>query len=136
MIDGVLDDHFDIEGTSVVPIQFLDRTFHGAALQPEKRLQLAVLADAAATYTRSAPSAADTDNTVFVEVEEWFASESAAGPFSFVGICDSLGFDPAYIRRGLRMTGLQLGGRIGRRVARRIAGSRTRVRGPRIRRVA
>jgi hypothetical protein len=55
---------------------------------------------------------------------------------SFVEICDSLGFDPAYIRRGLRMTGLQLGGRTGRGVARRIAGSRTRVRGPRIRRVA
>ena len=133
---AAMDDDFDVEGISVLPIQFLDRTFHGAALQPEKRLQLAVLTDAAATYARSAPSAADTDQTVFVEVEEWFASESAEGPFSFVGICDSLGFDPAYIRRGLRMAGLQLVGPTGRRVARRITGSRTRVRGPRIRRVA
>ena len=35
-----MDDDFEIEGTSVLPIQFLDRTFRGAALQPEKRLQL------------------------------------------------------------------------------------------------
>ena len=132
--DGALNDRFEIEGTSVIPIQFLDRTFHGAALQPEKRLQLAVLADAVETYARSALSAADTNRTVFVETEEWFASESAAGPFSFVAICDSLGFDPGYIRRGLRMSRLRLNGRTGRRVARRITSSR--VVGPRVRRVA
>src|SRR6266403_3818754 len=92
----VMDNDFDVEGISVLPIQFLDRSFQGAELQPEKRLQLVVLADAATTYARSAVSTVDAERAALVELEEWFASETAAGPFSFVGICDSLGFDPAY----------------------------------------
>ncbi len=78
-----MDNDFDIEGISVLPIQFLDRSFQGAELQPEKRLQLAVLADAATTYVRSALSTAETERAVFGELEEWFASDTAAGPFSF-----------------------------------------------------
>ncbi len=131
-----MENDVDIEGTSVLPIQFLDRSFQGAELQPEKRLQLAVLADAATTYVRSALSTAETERAVFGELEEWFASDTAAGPFSFVAICDSLGFDPGYIRRGLRLSRPQLAGRNGRHALRRITGSRTRVVGPRMRQVA
>ena len=115
----------EIDPDFIMPVQLIDPSFRSSPLHPENRLQLAVLADAAATYTRSAPSTADRDRAAFVELEEWFASESADGPFSFVGICDSLGFDPACIRLGLRMTRLRLGGRPGR-VVRRVTGSRIR----------
>jgi hypothetical protein len=39
---------------------------------------------------------------MFAEVRAWFASDDADGPFTFIAICDSLKFDPTYIRVGLR----------------------------------
>jgi len=122
--------------TSVLPVQFLDRSFRGAELQPEKRLQFAVLADAAMMYARYATSTTDKDRAVLAELDEWLASDTAAGPFSFVGICDSLGFDAAYVRRGVRAPDPRGGGRTRRRALRRVTGSRIRIVGRRVRRVA
>jgi hypothetical protein len=48
------------------------------------------------------------------ETEEWFASDDASSPFSFVAICDRTDFDPGYLRRGLL-----------RLRARHLAGART-----------
>src|SRR2546430_15565251 len=70
---------------------------------------------------------------LFAEVEAWFASDDAAGPFAFVTICQSLGFDPAYIRRGLRRSYAQVSVRAVRRDA---TGTRHRVVLPRLGRVA
>jgi hypothetical protein len=85
---------------SVLPAQLYGAPFGGARLQPEKRLQLAVLADAVLTFyrgvSRSRPVSA------FTEVEAWFASDDTDGPFTFLTICHSLGLDAGYIRRGLR----------------------------------
>jgi len=131
-----MDDDAAIEGTSVMPVQILDRSFQGAELQPEKRLQLAVLTDATMTYAHYAGSTADQECAVVAELDAWFASDAAAGPFSFVAICDSLGFDAGYIRRGLRVPRRQLGRPLGRLSLRRATGSRTHVVGPRARRVA
>ena len=88
---------YKLDTEFIMPVQLIGPSFRLLHLHPENRLRLAVLADAVATYARSAPSTADTDRVAFVGLEEWFASELPDGPFSFVEICDSLGFDPACI---------------------------------------
>ena len=87
---------------TILPEQLGDRPFGGARIQPEKRLQVTVLADAVLTFRRWAGVEHPRPGRLFAEVDAWFASDDADGPFTFITICDSLGFDPAYIRRGLR----------------------------------
>jgi hypothetical protein len=91
-----------VEPLSVLPCQLGDGLFDGARIQPEKRLQLAVLTDAVAIFHRWAGVARREERQLFAEVDVWFASDRADEPFAFVTICDSLGIDPAYFRRGLR----------------------------------
>src|SRR5213592_1482877 len=86
---------------SVLPVQLGDSPFGGARIQPEKRLQVAVLADAVLTFHRWAGDGRTRARRLFAEVEAWFASGEADGPFTFIAICDSLKFDPSYIRWGL-----------------------------------
>jgi hypothetical protein len=87
---------------SILPVQLFDTPFGGARGQPEKRLQVAVLADAVLTFHQWAGNERAPARRLFAEVETWFASDEADGPFTFMAICDSLKFDPNYIRRGLR----------------------------------
>ena len=61
---------------------------------PEKRLALAVLADAVRQVRAGGHGAADD--------EAWFASPGTDHPFAFISICDVLGLDPDHLRRGLR----------------------------------
>ncbi len=86
---------------SVLPAQFSELSLAGARLQPEKRLQVAVLADAVLTFHRLAGRDRARARRLFAEVQEWFASDDASTPFTFVAICESLKFDPGYLRRGL-----------------------------------
>ena len=87
---------------SILPAQLYDRPLGGARIQPEKRLQVAVLADAVLTFHRWAGNERARARRLFAEVEAWFASDDPDGPFTFITICDSLNLDPTYIRRGLR----------------------------------
>ena len=86
----------------ILPAQLEDRPLGGARIQPEKRLQVAVLTDAVATFRRLDGVENPQARRLFAEAEAWFASDEADGPFTFVTVCDSLGLDPTYIRRGLR----------------------------------
>ena len=86
---------------SVLPEQLFGSPFGGARLQPEKRLQVAALADAVLTFHRWAGNGGPRARHLFAEVEAWFASHESHGPFTFITICDSLQLDPGYIRRGL-----------------------------------
>jgi hypothetical protein len=115
---------------SVLPEQLRDRSFAGARLQPEKRLQVAVLADAVLTFHRWAGNERTRARRLFAEIEAWFASDDADGPFTFVVICQSLAFDPGYLRRGLRQWRAHV------LVRREASGTRHHVVLPRLRRVA
>ena len=123
---------------SILPEQLADRPFGGARIQPEKRLQVAVLADAVLTFQRWAGVADPRARRLFAEVDGWFASDDTDGPFTFIAICDSLSFDPAYIRRGLRDWRTYLEAMAERKwsVRRDGSGSRHQVVLPRLRRVA
>ena len=116
---------------SVFPAQFSELSIAGARLQPEKRLQAAVLSDAVLTFHRLAGRDRARARRLFAEVEAWFASDDASTPFTFVAICDSLKFDPSYVRRGLAAAPTK------KRFLRRDGnGTRHQVVMPRLRRVA
>ena len=129
------DIHVDL--VSVMPVQFVDRQFQSVCLQPEKRLQLAALADAVATHARTATETTTRAQRLFGDVDEWFACDVAAGPFSFVGICDSLGIEPGYVRRGLhRLQRRDRPPTIRNVTLRHQTGARHRIAAPRERQVA
>jgi|GEM_PF-808937 len=77
--------------------------FNGKSGQgPEQRLMLAVLEDAVHRFRKNADAKTLEGKAIFAEEEEWFFGPGVDGPFSFESICDTLGLDPGYMRRGLR----------------------------------
>jgi len=132
-----MEDELNIEATVILPVQLADTQFRGSQLQPEKRLQLAVLADAVATQARVIVDSTPRAQALHAEVAEWFASDVADGPFSFIAICDSLGLEPGYIRRGLRRLHTNDGSRVPRKLSlRHESGSRHQIVRPRVHRAA
>lgn len=86
---------------SVLPCQMGDRLFGATRLQPEKRLQLAVLEDAVLIFHRYAAAENSRARSLLDEVRAWTLSEDTSSPFAFQAICHSLNFDPEYVRGGL-----------------------------------
>jgi hypothetical protein len=86
-----------LEPDIILPSQYLSRTF----ATPEKRLLLAVLEEAVATFQRYVIATDHHSRAMFADVEAWFASEETAWLYSFNGICDALGIDATYVRSGL-----------------------------------
>jgi hypothetical protein len=81
------------EFETVLPSQLYNPHRRGA-LQPEKRLMLAVMEDAVLSVLRSLPSARDT--------QSWFEAEDPSWPYSFTNLCDALGLDRNAVRAALR----------------------------------
>ena len=86
---------------TLVPAQYFDRMGTDAAFQPEKRLMLAVLEEAIATFQRHTGSETRRGLRLVEEVEEWIAGNGQEWPFSFANICAALDLDPEYIRTGM-----------------------------------
>ena len=64
---------------SILPCQLGDRLFGATRLQPEKRLQLAVLEDAVLTFHRCAGAETTRARNLLNEVRTWTSSEDASG---------------------------------------------------------
>jgi len=116
----------------IMPSQFDDLRRNTDAIPPEGRLMLAVLEDAVYVYQRSCRQQDARSRRLFRETDEWFASDEATSPFSFLTICEMFGFDPDYLRMGLRRWRSAHGANAGGTGAapmpiRRISGSRHRV---------
>ena len=91
----------EIAPDSVLPCQLNDGLFGATRLQPEKRLQLAVLEDAALTMHRCAGGETTRARNLLNEVTDWVSSEDTSWPFAFQSICNSLNLDAGYVRSGL-----------------------------------
>jgi hypothetical protein len=108
----------------ILPVQFADHDTN----QGEKRLMLAVLEEAVATFQRNTHAKTRRGQRLFREVEEWIQSEDVSWTFAFENVCHTLGLDPEYLRGGLeRLKERRPGG--GARVYRfrRVSGRRTSV---------
>ncbi len=89
------------EPDTILPSQFTDRTTLEPSAFPEKRLMLAVLEDAVATFQRYVEARDRRGRRLFREAEEWVTSLDASWPFAFENICSALQIDAGYLRRGL-----------------------------------
>jgi len=88
---------------TVLPSQFFAALRQKGFIEGEKRLMAAVLADAVDVYMKQAFTTDTRGRNLFLDSEAWLFTD-APGPwfFSFRNICDLLGLEPEYIRRGLR----------------------------------
>jgi hypothetical protein len=86
---------------TLLPDQFLDTFRRKSHLEPEKKLMLAVLEDAIASYQKYVLARDGKGRMLFRETEEWMLDKNSEWFFSFANVCDSLGFDPEYLRQGI-----------------------------------
>lgn len=89
------------EPDTILPVQFADRMTLEPSAFPEKRLMLAVLEDAVATFQRYVDASDRRGQRLFREAEEWINSTDAEWPFAFENICSALEIEVEYLRRGL-----------------------------------
>ena len=70
-------------------------------LEPEKQLMEAMLADAINIYRLYAFADSSEKKKRFWEARRWLWSDDWRWPFSYRNVCEVLGLDPGYLRRGL-----------------------------------
>jgi hypothetical protein len=92
---------FLFQHDTVLPVQYFEPISRKAQLEPEKRLTLAILQDAADCFQKYMFARDDMGRAIFDETEQWIMEENTDWLFSFESICECLGFDPEYIRKGL-----------------------------------
>ena len=98
MVDGDGSNWLDVQ--VILPEQAIPRR----ALDPERRLMLAVLQEAVATYLAGGQRSVRAN---VLEIEQWFASEDTSWPYSFGNLCDALGLDRSAVRRSLFLQRLE-----------------------------
>lgn len=69
---------------------------------PEADLMRAILEDAIICFQHQFYVSTQRSHRLAREAEAWFLSDDTHWPFAFMNICAVLGFNPDYIRRGLR----------------------------------
>jgi len=89
------------------PAAVLPEQFHGSpvnmnAARGEVALMRAVLEDAIECFQKQALKSGRRAQRLAREAEEWLFKDDERWPFSFLNICNVLGIDPGYIRRGLQ----------------------------------
>jgi hypothetical protein len=90
------------EAGPILPSQFFEGRSKNEALEPEKRLMLAVLTDAVHCYQVCCDAQKTSRIRAFREAEQWLFSAEGYGPFSFENVCDTLDITPDYLRKLVR----------------------------------
>lgn len=86
---------------TLVPFQYLETTRRKLPLEAEKRLMLAVLEDAIFCFQKYCHARSRKEQRLFSASEEWIGETGDGWIFSFENICETIGLDPDYMRRGL-----------------------------------
>jgi len=84
--------------------QYLETFRRSEHLEPEKALIAAILEDAVHEYCKYSRARGLKDKERFREVEKWIMHRGNDWIFSFDNVCELLGLDPDYVRRGVRET--------------------------------
>ena len=87
---------------TLLSAQYFDTLRRQTLFEPEKRLMLAILDDAINCYQDNLFSQRVKNRRLFDEAEEWIITAGGEWIFSFDHVCESLGFNPEYVRRGLQ----------------------------------
>ena len=86
---------------TLLPEQYLDTFRRKLQLEPEKKLMLAILEDAIACYQKYLFARDSKGKVLFEEAEQWVHEEGGGSVFGFDSVCEALGLNPDYLRRGL-----------------------------------
>jgi len=81
--------------------QFLSTYKRRSHLNPERTLMLAILHDAVVCFQDYTTACDKRKRALFLEAEDWILDKDRKYLFSFVNVCESLGFDADYLRQGL-----------------------------------
>src|SRR5262249_29606035 len=91
---------FFLQTETLLPVQF-----HGArgraAIEPERRLMLAVLVDAVRCFQSSSEPRLPAKRQEYAEAQSWIFSDDDSGFFSFGAVCDALDIHSKAVRKGL-----------------------------------
>lgn len=86
---------------TLVAAQYFDDLRRNTLFEPEKRLIWAILEDAIHSFQDNVWSQDRRGKKLFEQAEEWITKTDRDWIFSFENVCDSLGFNPEYVRQGL-----------------------------------
>jgi hypothetical protein len=86
---------------TLTPQEYLETFKRRTHLQPEKRLMLAVLEDGVACFQKYVTASDVRGKRYFQETEEWILEEPSERLFCFANVCETLGLEADYMRRGL-----------------------------------
>src|SRR5215471_5929645 len=84
-----------------ISAQYFGNLHRKPLLEPETRLMLAILEDSIDCYRDNLLAKRGSARRLFTEAEEWILEKGSDWIFSFKNICETLGFDPEYVRQGL-----------------------------------
>jgi len=82
-------------------LDFIEAVYKKNIREGEERLMLAVLESAVEDFQKYVLARLPSGKKLFQEAEEWFLDNDSEEPFSFHGICQTLGLHPEPIRKGL-----------------------------------
>ena len=86
----------------IAPDQYLDIFTRTNNLEPEQELMLAILADAIECVLKYCDEPIPLRAKLFSEAHDWLFAQDERDPFSFLNVCDTLNFNPNYLRRGIQ----------------------------------
>lgn len=86
---------------TLITAQYLETVRRKIHLGPEKRLMLAVLEDGVICFQKNLLARTGKKKKLFQEAEDWILGEGSDWLFSFENICETLGLNPRYLRKGL-----------------------------------
>jgi hypothetical protein len=90
-----------IANDRTLPEQYLQTYRRSEYLEPERALLAALLEDAIACYFKHRSTRDPPGKETRHEAEQWLMTDQDDWIFSFRNVCDLLGLDAEYIRRGL-----------------------------------
>jgi hypothetical protein len=90
------------EPDTILPAQFYANFKNSQYREPERRLMVAILEDAVSCLSMNLRQCNLRQRKQYEEAKHWVtAEEESEWIFSFRSICEVLGMDPSYLRRGL-----------------------------------
>lgn len=86
---------------ALLPVQLYGTRRGSAALEPLKRLMMAILVDAIRCYHRNFEAVTPHKRREFREAQDWLFKDRNDGPFAFDTVCYVLDTNPDFLRRRL-----------------------------------
>ncbi len=81
--------------------QYFETLRNKAQLEPHKKLMVAILEDGIKCFQDNVLARSGRRKRLFEEAEQWILEVGDDWIFSFENICEALGLNPQYVRRGL-----------------------------------